>query len=136
MAVQALFDNVRRREVQDALRRGEVGALLRRRKPVGDSNFKNRFGHDQELPLGMLIKISGIGFRLMGSENGYAVIKIERQAGGYSELIRLESGKKKGISLAGDDGGNGHNFVLSVLEAPDPSGQMFMTARVTEMLGD
>lgn len=131
MAIQELFDKGRRKRIHEALRRGDVGGLIRRRMPEV-SGFNVRFGNNQDLPLGMLVQISGIGFRFMGSDNGYAVIKIEGPGYDGSEPIRLKAGKRKGIGV---DCGNGpQNFVLTVLETTDPSGQTVITAQVTEML--
>lgn len=131
--LNTLFDKDRRNKLQEALRRGDADALLRRQKPASEPHASSLLGKEQALPLGMAVRIQGSSFRFMGTEDECAIVRQERTSDGTGGNIRLKAGMKKAVIVETETGFRSHeNYFLHVEEVRDPSGQMMMTATIVQ----
>jgi hypothetical protein len=120
MKLRMLFEGKRRREIQDALKHGDVGSLLRSAKPRPDTKRENRAVVSYQLILGMPLKVGDdCTFRLLGTENERAIVTLENADG--RRKFNVQAGEKNEISFR--DGGDTYTGYLIANEKMVASGQ-------------
>jgi hypothetical protein len=133
MAVQALFDKNRRDRVREALKKGDVIALIKHRKPAPDSMDERRALRRDQLTLGLQVKIGGFGFRYIGVDGKNAIVMVEKGNGndGKARKVHVKIGRKE-MKDFNPDATSPAYFTLEAKEARDVSGQDVVTVTVRQ----
>lgn len=138
MLHRVLFDNRRRNEMQDAIRKGEVGRLLSRQRIAQEPPYGTQAGKWESLTLGMALAIGGFSFRYMGVENDLAVVCVETPYRYNQErFILLETGKTLDVEAETELGKTKFQLSAALLNerALDGSAAQVVGVRVREMGG-